>query len=168
MHKICLIKGWRDRWGETMRKLTVAKARKLITENPTLVNANESLPELALAITEDPKTRTLYVVDKSKRLIGLITLRDLIQAVFANLLEIDMLGHGVFRRLGIKEASDIMSTALIYAKDDENIETVLKRMLDNRLTEIPVIDQNMKVVGELNLLEMLSIWVERAMIKEGD
>lgn len=149
-----------------MRKLKVARVRKLIAEKPTLVNADESLQELALAITEDPKTRTLYVVDESKRLIGLITLMDLIQAVFADLLEIDMLGHRVFRRLSIREASDIMSTVLIYAKDDDDIETVLKQMLDNRLAEIPVVDYNMKVIGELNLLELLTIWVEKAMLEE--
>ena len=152
--------------GGNMRKLRVAKVRKLITERPTLVRENESLPELALAITEDPKTRTLYVVDEAKKLIGLITLGDLIQAVFANLLEIDVLGFSACRRLSIKKASDVMSDVLVYAKDEEDIETVLRRMLDSKLAEIPVIDNDMKVIGEIDLLELLTIWVEKAMLEE--
>lgn len=62
-----------------MKKLKVAGVRKLITEKPTLVKKNESVSELALAITEDPRTRKLYVVDEEQKLIGFITLMNLIQ-----------------------------------------------------------------------------------------
>ena len=49
-----------------MKRLKVRNARKLIAERPTSVTQDETIEELVLAITEDPKTRTLFVVDKER------------------------------------------------------------------------------------------------------
>ena len=149
-----------------MKKLTVARARRLIVERPVIVHKDESLPELVLAITTDPKTRSIYVVDDNERLIGMITIHDIINVAFPTLATLDTLGYRASKLLSMKTAGDMITGAPIYAKDDEPLEGVLQRMIDYNIEELPVVDDNLHVIGEINLLEMLIVWLEKLVTKE--
>ena len=148
-----------------MKKLTVARARKLIVERPVVVHKDETLPELVLAITTDPKTRSIYVVDDDERLIGMITIHDIINVAFPTLATLDTLGYRTSKLLSVKTAEDMVTGTLIYAKDDEPLEDVLRRMIDHNIEELPVVDDNLHVIGEINLLEMLIVWLEKLVTK---
>jgi CBS domain-containing protein len=148
-----------------MKSAKVKNARKLITEKPTIINQNASLKELVLAITEDGRTRSLYVVDEKERLQGIITLRELIQSAFVyHIRSIPIPWHSIYHTLLETEAKQVMSTDPVFAKDEDDLEAVLNRMLENEMEEIPVVDDEMKVIGELNLLELLTVWLEKALM----
>ncbi|HID96017.1 MAG TPA: CBS domain-containing protein [Candidatus Latescibacteria bacterium] len=148
-----------------MKRLRVYNARRLITETPTTVTPDESLEELVLAITEDPKTRSLFVVDGQKRLKGVITLKDIVRAIFSELTEMDLLGYSAVKATLSRRASDLIEgDNFVCTKDEDTLESALTKMLDNGLEEIPVVDTDTRVIGELDLREMLIVWLEK-MIK---
>ncbi len=149
-----------------MKRYKVSNVRRLINVMPTLVSEEANLKELALAITEDPKKRALCVVDKEGRPKGLITLQDLVKVIFPNLMEIDALGYSAYRVIASQKASDLLSGTTSYLKDDENLEEALSKMLDEGVEEIPVIDGKERIIGELNLLELVSVWLEKAGLQE--
>lgn len=148
-----------------MKTTKVKNARKLITEKPSVIQENASLKELVLAITEDARTRALYVVDEDKKLQGTITLRELIKAAFVyHIRSVPVPWHSIYHTLVETTAGQVMSPEVIFAKDEDNLETVLNRMLENDIEEIPVVDDRMRVIGELNLLELLTAWLEKALM----
>ncbi len=149
-----------------MRKYKVSNARKLINVMPTLVSEDATLEELALAITEDPKKRSLCVVDKEGKLKGLITLKDLVKVIFPHLMEIDTLGYSAYRVVATQKASDLLSGVTSPLRDEEDLEEALSRMLDEGVEEIPVIDEEERIIGELDLLELLSVWLEKLGFQE--
>lgn len=59
------------------------EVHKLLTK-PSLVNENASLKEVVERITEDPKTRAVYVVDSEKKLKGIIVLKAVLKSAFWN------------------------------------------------------------------------------------
>ena len=145
-----------------MKVTKVHNARKLTVENPTLVMLDASLKELVLAVTENPKTRSIYVVDKNQKLIGIITAKNLVKVVFPYFINIDEApSFRTYQRLLATSVKDIMYP---FVKDDDNLESALDKMYENDLEEIPVVNNNMKVIGELNLLELLTAWLEKAII----
>lgn len=149
-----------------MEKLKVRNARRLITERPITVGSEETLEELVLAITEDPKTRAIFVVDGERRLKGIVGLRDLVQATFTSLANLDSLGHSAIKASLSHRASDMSYGTTAYVKDNDSLESALIKMLDNGLEEIPVVDGDMKVIGELDLRELLTVWLEKAIKRE--
>ena len=51
--------------------------------------------------------------------------------------------------------------APIFVKDDDTLKTAFIKMYENDLEELPVVDDNMHLIGNLNLIELLTILIER-------
>jgi len=149
-----------------MKKYRVSRARKLINLMPTIVSEEATLEELALAITEDPKKRALCVVDKEGKLKGVITLQDLVRVIFPNLMEMDTLGYATYRNIAAQKALDLISGATSSLQDDEDLEEALSKMLDEGVEEMPVVDEGGRIIGELDLLELVSVWLEKIGFQE--
>jgi predicted transcriptional regulator len=65
----------------------------------------------------------------------------------------------------VTKAYEIMSSEAIFSKDDDDLETVLNRIFENELQEIPIVDDDMKIIGEINLLELLTSWLEKSIVR---
>ena len=59
-------------------------------------------------------------------------------------------------------AEDLMSDFVCKAGMDERISHVLERMIDKGVEEIPVVDEEMKVISDVTMIDLL-----RAVTKEG-
>ncbi len=151
-----------------MKYVTVKQIRKLIVEKPVIVHENETIKELILAITGEPRARVICVVNDDKKLVGLVTVHDLVKLILPKvpeLLEVDILGPSVWRKLCAEYAHEIMMPP-IYVKDDENIESVLNKLQEAGLDSLPVVDSELHIIGEINLLEILEVWLEKTVFKE--
>ncbi len=142
-----------------MKKIKVKKVRKLITLHPTLVRENAPLDQVAKDLISDPKTRAVYVVDEERHLKGIITLESIMKYAFRHHLGVESV-HPPVKFLTAQKAEEIMVPP-IYAKEEDNLEEVLGEMLKHELEELPVVDDDLKVIGDLNMLEILSIWEEK-------
>jgi magnesium transporter len=92
-----------------------------------------------LAGGEYDTANAVYVLDEQQKLLGYITLRRL-------------LGEGMQRRLG-----DIMQPPPITVEPEEDQELVAVAAIDHETTEVPVVDDNMRLVGVVPARALLRI-----------
>ncbi|MFP4531158.1 MAG: CBS domain-containing protein [Desulfobacterales bacterium] len=52
-------------------------------------------------------------------------------------------------------AKHIMDTGLIFATEEEEVKTVIKKMVKAAIKEIPVLDERCRIVGDITMLDLL-------------
>jgi len=144
---------------KVMKNIKVKEARNLITLRPSIISEEASLQEVVKAIIDDPKHRALYVVDNNSKLMGIIDLRRLAKHVFPHFFKEDLIGRGIIDLVSSETAKDLIPHPPAYVIDDDDLETAFRKMMENRLEEIPVVSKDMKIVGDLNLLELFEVWL---------
>ncbi len=143
-----------------MRKIKVRDIRNLITQEASIVHRDDSLLKVAKKIVEDPKTRAVYVVDDNEKLVGIIPVIELVQYLYSEYIPQEYILYRFPILLsGKPRAGDIMLPP-VYVHDDEKITDAFIKMFKNNLKELPVVDENMHIIGDLNILEMIVAWIE--------
>jgi acetoin utilization protein AcuB len=109
-------------------------------------------------IMKQKRIRTLPVVDKNGRLVGIVTDRDLkdaspSKATSLNVYELNFL----ISKLKIK---DIMSQNLVIVRPDETIEFAATLMLDNKISCLPVMNQDDSLVGIITQTDIFRALVD--------
>ncbi len=83
------------------------------------------------------------VVDGERRLLGLITDRDICMAAFFKAARLDQL-----------RVTDVMSKHLTSAAPQDSLTTAAQRMCEARVRRMPVVDAEGKLVGILSLADL--------------
>ncbi|PLV59737.1 CBS domain-containing protein [Thermotoga sp. KOL6] len=140
--------------------MKVADVYKLISLRPTVVEESTPIEEIVEKLLEDPVTRTVYVVRDGK-LVGMIPVLHLLKVTgfhFFGFIPKEELVSSSMKRLIARCASEIMVEP-VYVYLDTPVETALKKMIDNNVQEIPVLNEKGEIIGDLNSLEILSsLW----------
>jgi len=106
------------------------------------ITVTEAIDRLRLAAPDTETIYVAYVVDSHRRLIGFVSLRELILA----------LPH--------RRVDDIMHTDAAFARLDEDQETAARRLQKYDLIALPVVDANDVLVGILTHDDAFDILVE--------
>ncbi len=85
---------------------------------------------------------TCYVMDSKRKLIGMVSAKDLLLADPDDIIE------------------NIMETNLIYAETDEDQEIVARRLQKYDLLAIPVVDKELRLVGIITVDDAMDILTE--------
>jgi len=144
----------------SLQKLTVEDAYKLEMTTPILVQNKEKLTQVIQRFTELPESTGNYVVDEKKRLIGVITRRDLLD--WARI----QVGTGVWliedRRL-IKIIMASTAGEIIHpgsrraiVRPHDTLDYALHLMIELDLICLPVLNDTDQIIGDLKLMEILS------------
>lgn len=139
------------------------KVSELMVGKFVKVHEEDRIMEVANRVAEDCETLLACVVDKKDRLVGMITPRELLKA--AEVCEYGSVRHPFFsgrealHLLSSNYARDIMC-APITVKPDDEAQKAIDLMLYNNLYEIPVVDEDDKVIGEINYFGIIShsVW----------
>lgn len=148
-----------------MRETKVGEIRKLITVEPIIVLENEDIREIIKTFIDNPVIRAVYVVDKKHILQGIITMQDILKKIsldFSSLSSIysesSFSGYKIATSHDKSRACDIMDPEFYFVTDDDPIEKAFNVLFSNNAGEIPVIDKNEKLIGDLNIIELLVLW----------
>ncbi len=106
------------------------------------LTVTEAIDKLRLAAPDRETIYYAYVVDANRKLIGLVSLRELILA----------LPH--------RRVDDIMHTDAAFARVDEDQETAARRLQKYDLIALPVVDANDVLVGILTHDDAFDILVD--------
>ncbi len=124
---------------------------------PATVSTEASLKNAVEAIVENSETRKVYVVDSEGKLKGTITLETLLRHA-GYLLGVRSTGVTSLLRM-LAEISDDKVTEVmgksVKVLYNEMLVNVTKLMVENHLNDLPVVDNNNVLVGELNGLDIL-------------
>ncbi len=148
-----------------LSQVTVKEIHNLIVENPSLIKKNAKLDEIIAKIIEDPRTRHVYVIDNNGKLLGSIRLNNIIECMFPQTsfntsVETKLTTKGLFQfKLSIL-AMDIMNTQPIYVFEETTIPDLVKIMIRENINELPVVNKDLIVIGEVNFLEIMTHYLK--------
>jgi CBS domain-containing protein len=133
---------------------------------PIQVARTDSLHRMAELAVERPICRVLSVVDDDGVLIGLVPVRLLVNDIFLKIVPEEFLGiitdvEDVLEyahHVGARTAGDIMLNP-VSIRRDQTVRDAFEVMHKARLNGLPVVDENRRVVGYLDQLELLLVWV---------
>jgi CBS domain-containing protein len=142
-------------------------ARLVGGTEPIVVDAGDSLHRLAELATQNLACRVLSVIDGEGRLIGLISVSELLDDIFLKVVPEEFLGEiediaGALRyaeHIGARTAGDIMQAPISVAADD-SFRRAFRRLHQSGLNGLPVTDAGGQVVAYLDQLELLMAWID--------
>ena len=105
------------------------KAKDIMNENPVTALADDIL-KVCIEKMRENKVDSIFIVDKNKKLEGLITIRTLQNAKTPNV-----------------KAKEIMNKNLFTVYEDYSILNLLQLVNDNNLSAIPVVDRQQRLTG---------------------
>jgi CBS domain-containing protein len=141
-------------------------ARLLGGTEPILVHAGDSLHRLAELAVQNLACRVLCVIDADERLIGLMSVSDLLNDIFLKVVPEEFLGEiqdvpGALRyaeQIRARTAGDIMQAPVSVAADD-TFRQAFRRLHQSGLNGLPVTDAEARVIAYLDQLELLMAWI---------
>lgn len=120
-----------------------------------LVRQDTTIDRLPVAIQFHRHSRQLYVVDGQNNLLGNITLGRLVMYLFAGSHGSNMNPRHVMGLITCTHAGDLMTEGTLSVKLNDRVEEALDRMVDANVDEVPVIDEDGKVVADLTMIDLL-------------
>ncbi|MBI9046963.1 MAG: CBS domain-containing protein [Anaerolineaceae bacterium] len=153
----------RSNWSK-LRDTPVESVNSLLNLEPTIVSADTQLDDVAQAMLAHPNVHIASVISDDGRLIGLLELSALADDLFFHILPEEFLHETTnleklmtfADKTRIRTARDAMRPP-VWVKHGETIKEAFKRMHDNNLPGLPLVDECYKVIGYINLLELLAL-----------
>jgi len=108
----------------------------------------------------NPRLKSVYVVDDELKLIGRVTLKELIKHEFMDLLPSSFEYFNALEFIGNKTAEELMM-APVYVEDDDTLKTAFVKMYEDDLEELAVVDEGTHLIGNIDLIELLTILIEK-------
>ena len=102
----------------------------------------------------------LWVMDNDKKLVGIITEKDLLNALkeplFGAGVAWDALEIKSLLYRDVKIAESMMTTRLFKCEPHTDLKTVIKCMVDNRIRHIPILEGE-ELKGEININQIIKL-----------
>jgi CBS domain-containing protein len=136
----------------------VADVFEMVGQPASTVTENAKLGDVVDAMVKHPLSRKVYIVDPEQRVLGVVDADTLLK----------LIGHrvGVQRNAGLSVIGFLRETLKENAVDfmhkvrpvtkDMKLTAALQIMLDDKVADLPVVDADGKIIGELISIEMLS------------
>lgn len=120
-----------------------------------LVSEEATVDEIINAYSRSSHSRLVYVVDKEKRLTGIISLGSLLRHVFFHYHKDCIDTRNLISMAVSDQARDFIEKEPVMARLSEDVKIVLQRMIRHNIKEIPVVDEKMRVIADLTMVDIL-------------
>jgi len=129
------------------------RVREIMQKEVATLGLEDSL-DVAEDIMTLGRVRHLPVVTGDRRLVGLVTQRDLLKASVASVLELSRsVEHDWLKAIPIRL---VMSSELLTVSPDDSLEEAVRLMISKKFGCLPVVD-NGKLVGLLTETDCLGV-----------
>jgi CBS domain-containing protein len=124
---------------------------KKVTPEADLVKIDTSIEDIIEIVSQNPASRSVYVVNDEEKLVGIISVREILDILGAKYLKKRsvIVAHGILA----KTAADIMRDAE-YVTPEDDLEEALKTSVIHHIEDLPVVE-NEKVIGNLDCFELI-------------
>jgi CBS domain-containing protein len=153
----------------SIRRTTVGEADRFSVIGPNRVPLDATLVEIIENIERAPRTLTIAVIDAAGRLHGVIPLHQIVDEVFFQITPEEFLGqvhslsdaqqYALKSRLSRAATAAEMMSPPIYVHEHETIVDAFRKMRLANLRGLPIVDAEMIVIGFLDLLELVLVWL---------
>jgi len=149
-----------------LSKIQVKDIIEIFDYEPLLVHKDTSVKEVAKDLIIHPVNRNVYVVDDENYLLGSIVILQVMEKIFPesfnrdNLFTIDM---DMVDAYLAKTAGDMMhETGDDFVTNNDYVPDVFYKMKNNRVTQLPIVDSDRKVIGVIHIEHILKCWYQRS------
>jgi CBS domain-containing protein len=120
------------------------KCSDIMTRDLVTCTAENTIVEVArLMKTEDIGPVLIVDNEQSKTLVGIVTDRDIVVKAIAD-------GQDV----NTTRVGDVMSKKLVTCRADDDVDVAMKAMAQFQLRRIPVVEENMRLVGIISQADL--------------
>lgn len=140
-------------------ELLVGDVFKSMVVKPSILGLDATIKDVINEMLENPVARKVYITDQEGKLAGTVTTETVLRLIGyrVGVRETGLLPFIRFLRDVLKEkAADVM-TESIYVRPDTTLKEAFTKMLEHHLNDLPVVDGDGKLIGELNTLQLFSI-----------
>lgn len=127
----------------------------VMTKDPLTVTPTETISQ-ADDLMNTNRIRQLPVV-QGKRLVGIVTDRDVRSFLSGSLLE----SPEARERALAAEVRDIMTTEPITVSQDDDLQEAVELMIEEKMGGIPVVDETEGLVGIVTYVDVLRCFLNR-------
>jgi CBS domain-containing protein len=131
---------------------------ELMTTECNKIQEDEPIYEAIKKIASSKRSNIACVIGKEGKLKGLLTPRDVLEELevrkFGGVRGRFFAGPEVLHLLTSKYAKDIMSAPISIHVND-GVEEAINTMLDHGFYELPVVDDDMKVIGGISYFDII-------------
>lgn len=120
------------------------KCAEIMTKDPICCLPNDTVAQTA-GLMKSKNIGSVPVIEntKTRRLIGIITDRDLTLQIVAN-------GH----EAKTTKVADVMTRKLVTCNVDDDVRMAVNAMADHQLHRVPVVDNDHKIAGIISLADV--------------
>lgn len=144
----------------------VSQADQLLTIEGVVVHATDSLQEVAEQAVRNPGCRLIAVVDDLDRLVGILPVRTLVNDIFVKIVPELFLGtiedmadvKDYAELVKARTARDVMQPP-ISVERTQTVRDAFELLHEHDLPGVPIVDEERRVVGYVDQLELLLVWV---------
>jgi len=158
----------------------VYRVAEILKTEPHLARPADSVYTLALRMARSPINRVACIVDPEKKLLGLIPLRVIVESLFYGTED----GFRTARKMGhaiengemlpslkvalaypeapepyLAETAGELMEAPIWIRPGDTVKDAVDKMLAGHLDGLPIVDGDMRVVGYIDMQELLRLWL---------
>ena len=155
--------GMFERLADELMFKYVRDAFRLIVTEPIIVTKGMGFREVVERVLEDPRTRSAYVVDSRHRVVGMIALREMLEAIENSLSLSDKVrapARARPRRTTMPFSVEAHMFKPVTVTADDRLIDALRTMIEKGQEDLPVVDEDGVLIGELNGFEILLLGSE--------
>jgi len=127
-----------------------------------VIHENAPLQEIIDAMIRSGHSRLLYVVDEEEKLLGTISLGMLLKQVFTRSHDPQIHPRRLMDAITFETAEHMMQKHPVFAREDEDLHVIIRRMIRSNVKEMAVLDHEGKVVGDMTILDVLKLLSQNA------
>ncbi len=120
-----------------------------------IIDLNSHIDDVIRIMADFIHSRLVYVVDEEKRLKGTISVGTLLRHIYPHHYEGKIHPHGILERITAEAACHIMDKHSVSTTPDEIVDNVLKRMAHSGVKEIPVLDKEGRIIGDITAIDLM-------------
>jgi len=133
-------------------KLAAEATQRLgVSKGVDMVLPDASIEEVIASVTQDPASRAVFVVDQERRLLGIISAREILAVLGGQY--ITERDFSPARELLATRAADLMGPPY-WVSPEADLKEGLKIAVQDEVYDIPVVEGG-RVIGTLDCLEII-------------
>ncbi len=149
------------------RETKIAELPQFLIQRPTIVDESTLLDSVAKEMMGNPNTHLACVINEENRLVGVLDFQTLADDLFFLIFPEDYLNKltdldevmDFAQKSRLRSAGDAMQQP-VWIKQSETVKDAFQRMHNKKLPGLPVIDDQYRICGYINLLSLLAHCIE--------
>ncbi len=141
--------------------LKVENVMELITHAPAIVSQDSSLKDVLKEMIKDPKTQMVYVVDAHGKLVGVIPLSVALEYLYHEHIPPEEMHFNFSVLEGTRALAREVMLPPIFVKKNDTLSSAFRKMFEYHIYELPVVDENMHIIGDLHGMELVKRGIEK-------